>query len=523
MTIAKKAVASFLNRELDDWSFLKIWKRAEIWEELRNLPVRPRITSPYRHWHHQLVGLLLFCLFDSFLLFLNMGTGKTRILLEGFAYRKRNGEANRAIIFALNDVNVQSIIDDAAVHTPQFRVKALIGSSEQRWHDLENSGAHIFVMSYAGLRAMCTKRIVNKRTKKTEEKAQERLVKRLLKIVDWVAYDEIHKCKNHKSVTYACAKYISKHNRFVYGSTGTAFGRNPEDLWAQFALCDKGESLGTTLGLFKAVFFVEKMGFGGWPIWEFDKRQKPEFQAAIKHRSIYYNDREIGDMPRRVPLITKLRPAKSLVKHYNDALQMLKSAVRDEDVDNSWIRMRMICSGFISYKDADSKKIEIEIPDNPKLAALESFIEQVPLNFKGIIVHEFVYSGLIVERQLKEMGYPYLAMNGKTKDNVAVYNAFRKDTKHRFLVMNWKSGGTGGNYQVAPYMHFYESMVSPIERKQTEYRIRRRDNLSRRCFYRDPIIQGSVEEDILGFLKEGKNFYKELMEGGRRKKNLKRL
>ena len=521
MTIAKKALADFLTRELEDWTFLKQWKREDLLEELRLLPVRPRITSPFKHWHHQLVGLLLFCMFDGFLLFLNMGTGKTRIMLEGFAYRRRAGEANTALILALNDVNVFSIEDDAAIHTPQFKCKPLVGSAEERWHDLENSGAHVFVMSYAGLRAMCCKKVKHKG--KFIMKPQRNLVQKLCKYIDWAAYDEIHKCKNHKSATFKLCKYISTFTAFHYGSTGTGFGRNPEDLWAEFLLTDKGESLGTTLGLFRAAYFNEKTGFGGWNIYEFDKRSKPEFQRAIKNRSIYYGESECGDMPRRIRQPILLRPEKALSKHYNDALEQLQAAASNDELDNSWIRLRMICSGFISYHGEDTDRIQIELPDNPKIVATENFVEQVPLDVKGILVHEFIYSGLIMERTLKNMGVPFLTLNGKTKDKRAAYQQFRKDSKHRFLIMNWRSGGTGGNYQVAPYMQFYESPVSPIERKQTEGRIRRRDGKHRRVYYRDPVIQGSVEQDILAYLKQGRSLYKELMDGGKRRKVVKRI
>lgn len=521
MTIAKGAIQDFLNRELDNFSFLKEWRREDLLEELRQLPVRPRITSPFKHWHHQLVGLLMFCLFDGFLLFLNMGSGKSRVLFEAFAYRRRAGEANRALIVALNDVNVYALEDDAKVHVPQFRVQPLVGGYNERWEALENSDAHIFLISYAGLRNMCCKK--GKRKGKNVQKADERAVKRLLKVIDWVAYDEIHKCKNHRGVTYAVARYISKSCRFHYGSTGTAFGRDPEALWAQFLLCDKGESLGTTLGLFRGAFFIEKDNYWGGKKYELDKRMKKEMRKAIKHRSIYYRDNELGDMPKRRSQIIKLRPAKSLTVHYNEALEALREAARGKEVENSWIRLRMICSGFVSYKAEDSDRIDIEVPDNPKIPALESFIEQVPLDVKGIIVHEFIYSGLIIERALKEAGYEYLTLNGKTKDKRDVYRTFRSEGGARFLVMNWRSGGTGGNYQIAPYMHFYESPVSPIERKQTEYRIRRRDSKHRRVYYRDPVIKGSVEEDILGFHQEGRNLYKELMDGGRRKTAFRKL
>lgn len=507
MTVSKSALASFLNRELDDFSFLKQWRRKDLLDELRSLPVRPRITSPFKHWHHQLVSLLLCCLHDGYLLYLDVGAGKTRIMLEAFAYWRRRGLAHTMLAVALNDANVYVWEDEAPIHAPQFRLKVLVGSAAERWRDFEESNAHVFVISYAGLRTMCAKKIKGRMVLDPTK------VKRLLKKIDFVAYDEIHKCKNPKSLTYKICRAISKVAAFRYGSTGTAFGRYPEDLWAQFLLCDRGETLGTTLGLFREGYFTESKGWGGWRIWKFDKRTKPEFQKALRHRSIYYRDTEIGDMPKRRRKIIRIRPPITLQEYYNKALESLQLAARNEELENNWIRLRMICSGFISYKNEDSSKVQIELPENPKLEALEAFVEQVPLDSKGIIVHEFVYSGLLIERKLKEMGYKFVCLNGSVKsaDKKKNYTKFRTKPMPRFLVMNWKSGGTGGNYQISPHMHFYETPVSPIERKQVEGRIRRRDSKAKRVYYSDSVIKGSVEEDILGYLKEGRDLYTDLM------------
>lgn len=524
MTISKKAVAAFLDRELDDFTFLKQWRREDLLEELRNLPVRPRITSPHRHWHHQLVTLLLCCLFDSWLLFLDVGSGKTRILLETFAYKRRLGEASCALSVSLNDVNAYNWYDDASVHTPQYKVQLLEGSAERRWEDFYNTDAHIYATSYAGLRAMLGKRVSNKKHRGKEKIVVDPArIRELCRYIDFVAYDEIHKCKNTKSVTYSICRNISRNVPFRYGATGTAFGRDAEDLWAEFFLCDLGETLGTTLGIFREAFFNETIGFGGWRNYVLDKRTKDIFRQTLKHKSIYYKDSEIGDMPKKVPRIIKLRPPESLQEYYNKALEKLQQAVRNEDLENNWIRLRMICSGFVSYQGEDSEKIKLLLPDNPKIEALESFVEEVPLDRKGIIVHEFVASGLIIEKTLTEMGIEFCCLNGRIKNKKEVYRTFRTDPFPRFLIMNWKSGGTGGNYQVAPYMHFYESPVSPIERKQTEGRVRRRDSKVKRIYYTDPIIQGSVEQDILDFLKEGKDLYQDLMGNKERIRRIKKI
>lgn len=524
MTISKKAISDFLNRELDDWAFLKQWKRKDLLDELRELEVRPRITSPFKHWHHQLVSLLLCCLHDSFLLFLDLGSGKTRILLETFAYKRRLGRADCMFVVCINDVNAYGWEDDAAIHAPQFKVQVLTGSKGKRWADFEEIDADIYVTSYAGMRTMLCKRVPNKKGG-NREMPDTKLITLLCKYVNFVAYDEIHKCKNPKSVTYQIARHISKRVPFRYGATGTAFGTNPEDLWAQFFLIDLGETLSTTLGMFREAFFLEKEGWFATK-YVFDPRTRGIFRKALRNRSIYYRDSEIGDMPKRIRNPILLRPPVSLQEYYNKGLESLQTAARQDDLENNWVRLRMICSGFVSYKGEDDGKIEIELPDNPKIESLQSFIEMVPLDKKAIIVHEFVYSGLMIERTLKEMGIPFLYLNGRQKDKKKTYRDFTLHHKTpRFLVMNWRSGGTGGNYQIAPYMHTYEPIVSPIEAKQTEGRIRRRSSGGKhRVHYSYSIIKGSVEEDILDNLKAGRNLYKTIMqEKGKRLKKLRAL
>jgi SNF2 family DNA or RNA helicase len=525
MTIAKKALADYLNRKLDDFTFLKQWKRADLLEELRRLPVRPRITSPFKHWHHQLVSLLLCCLYDGFLLFLDVGSGKTRVLLETFAYRRRLGQVRKLFVVVLNDVNAYSWEDDAEVHAPQFDIRVLTGSRGKRWADFEDGGFDIHVISYAGFRTMLSKKVYDKKKKKMKMIFDLPMIKCLCRNVDMVVYDEIHLCKNHRSLTFTIGRRVSALLQYRYGATGTAFGREPEDLWAEFFLCDLGETLGTTLGLFREAFFNESKGFGGWKIWKFDKREKDTFRETLRHRSIHYRDSEIGDMPRRMNKVIRLRPPTELQTYYNTALESLQIATRNKELENNWVRLRMICSGFISYKNEDSEKIQIELPQNPKIDAVETFIEQVPLDRKGIIVHEFIYSGILIERKLEEMGIEFVCLNGriKTAQKRKNYRQFREEEDPRFLIMNWKAAGAGGNYQVSPYMHLYETPVSPIQSKQVRGRIRRRDSLYKRVYYTDSIIKGSIEEDILKYLKEGRDLYADLMGSGKGRKRLKKL
>ncbi len=74
----------------------------------------------------------------------------------------------------------------------------------------------------------------------------------------------------------------------------------------------------------------------------------------------------------------------------------------------------------------------------------------------------------------------------------------------RILVANSVSGGTGLNLQIANYVIFYESPVSPIHRLQAEWRCYRAGQ-TKAVFIYDLVVAESVDEKILEFIKEGKN------------------
>jgi len=53
---------------------------------------------------------------------------------------------------------------------------------------------------------------------------------------------------------------------------GIPVGRDPQVLWAQFNYCDHGETLGETLGIFRAAFFrAETNYWSGFPNYIFEK------------------------------------------------------------------------------------------------------------------------------------------------------------------------------------------------------------------------------------------------------------
>ena len=112
---------------------------------------------------------------------------------------------------------------------------------------------------------------------------------------------------------------------------------------------------------------------------------------------------------------------------------------------------------------------------------------------------------------MKKEKMKFVRIWGKSKNKIEDLRKFTSDPKVRFMLANWRSAGTGGNFQVANYVIFLESPYSPLERSQAEKRVRPR--LQKRTFIYDVVMRGSVDVKLLQYLKEGKDLFQALIRG----------
>ena len=513
--ISSKAVDEFLDRELDEWDWLKGVSKEDIEDKIREY--WPDVTyKTFQPFEHQLVGILLGILFKGFCYFLDMGGGKTMISLNVLRYRRKHENLGKVLVVVPNEASIESWKKEIGLFS-DFSHVALVGTKAERLELLEQK-ADIYLINYGGLQVfMAEKKEVKKRGKAATNKMvlNKKASAEFASRFDAVVFDEIHHCKNRNSLQYEFAAFISDKCSVSYGLTGTPFGRNPMDLWAEFYLCDKGETLGQTVGMFQQSFFIKKPNFAGFMDWVFNERKKSKLQRVIKHRSIRYEDKECNDLPGSTRIILPLSVPKSSLEYYDqirkEYLDRSKTALEKENV---FIKMRQLSSGFIHMVDKElGIDTYIDLPENPKIDMLDEMLDDLPEDKKIIIFHEFNKSGEYVEALLKRKKIPHVALNSRTKDKVTALKKFQDpDDKCRVLVSNSKSGGTGLNLQIAKYMFFFESPVSPIVRKQAEKRSDRTGQTERVYIY-DLLVKGSIEERIAEFIQEGKDLFDALLKG----------
>lgn len=514
--ISKEAVKAYFEKELDSFTWMKKLDERQLRREFRGWKVRPEFkTDP---WLHQLVCFYIGMCYPQFMFLLDMGLGKTKLLLDLMTQRQREKRFKRALITVPRLINLGSW-EDAILEHSDLGPQVVSGQSlEEKWEALAHPQGDVVVIDYPGLQYALTSRVSNAKTAKKGKKWQmvkdPKKIREVAAQYDFFGMDESHKAKNRDTLRFQLLNELTRQMPARFGTTGTLFGRDPTDIFAQFFLIDRGETFGETLGLFRSAFFTEKDHHWKVVDYVFNKGMTRELYRRLQHRSIRYAEDECLDLPERREMRVPCRFADDQREHYLRAVEGLINAQGQlRELDSNFLRMRQITAGFLQWKDEGGPH-EVTFKHNHKLDQLERLVEESG-DSKIVISHEYTRSGELITKRLEEMGYGYEWLHGGSKDPVNAVRRFLTDPGKKAFVMNSESGGTGtdGLQKVARYLIFYESPVSPIARQQVLKRVHR-PGQQHRTFIYDLVMEQSIDLRILTMIAEGQNLHAAVV-GGR--------
>lgn len=499
--IAKSAIRRYLNQPVDDWNWLKELTTSDLHEEFATWSHVPQFkTDPYLH---QLACFWLGIKFPRFFYLVDMGLGKSKIVLDVLSYRR--AEWRRMLIVTHNDAAVENWRQQILEHSSLSSIE-LIGSGQYRRALLEQD-SEICTVSYPGLRAMLTTTGKDGRGKRVIEKS---FCKEIYKQFDAIVLDESHNCMNKTSLNWRLVNGIVQRSKFVYCLTGTPFGRDPSVIVPQYEFVDP--DLFGTLGLYRAAFCNEirrPIGKGRMVSeYRFDYRKQRAFYRKVKHRSIWYDEGECFDLPPiyRIPRITALSATQA------QTLDRIRKQVRAGDLDGSrfYFMARGITAGYLKAEDEDGPILQT-FEQCPKLDDLESVVLGFASNEKFIVFYEYTDTGRAICTRLAKLKIKYAWLWGGTLNPAEILKQFQSNTGPQALVSNSKSGSTSLNLQVANRVLFFESPSSPIVREQAERRVRPR--LQARVFVYDFQAAGTLDQTVLEYVREGKDLKESILSG----------
>jgi len=444
-------------------------------------------------------------------------THNTSISLNLVRWHIDRGSFNRALVLVPYGTQVPEWAErEAPKHRPDLAAIGVDGSPAERRSIFWESDAEMVVITYAGYLSMVCDRIKGKMVPSAErlEEAAQRF--------GCLVLDEAHAIKNHQSLTFKCLrKQVEIGRPHVYELTGTPFGDEPHDLWSQLYLIDQGESLGPTLGLFRAAFFSTVRNYWGGFEYHFKKALTPNLNRLLAHRTIKYTSEEMVDLPPITGglvsggdlLIRRASLPASTAAFYEQAMDELRAAKGDfRDTENSWNRLRRLSSGYALPKDDEGTEQPLIFPSNPKLDLLLELLSSIPLGRQVMVFCFYKFTGQLLADALRKekyrVGRVYGGQSNRAK-NKAVADFI--DGRLHILVAS-DAAAYGLNLQAGNYAIFFESPPSPIKRRQMEKRLWRHGQ-EFHVFIYDLVIRGTVDEKLLDALMNGRDLFDAVIKG----------
>lgn len=505
-------VKKWLARPLQNSDKVKSLSRRELKSIIRGLRPVPRFKTRLRTY--QLATFLLCIKYPGYLISFDMGLGKTLTSLSAVHWRMDAKQFERALVLVPTSSNIGDWEDEVKQHFPELSFFGFHGNIKRKKRLRAADGtAQVLCMTYAGLQSLCCSVKTDARSERRKRKVDKKKAKRFFSQFGAIICDESTFVANPQSMNFKLMRAASRHVPRRYLLTGTPFGSDPATLWGQMLLVDGGETLGPTLGLYRAAF-CSKVDTGWGFEYPFKLPMAKVLRRMLKHRSIRYEASEVlQDLPPLQKVVRKVWADEETYAYYHRIVEDLIDAKGNFSlVENSYHRMRQIASGWLSYLDPTGAKQTIIFGASPKMEALITDLKAMPDGSKGLIFNEYTQSGDLLEARLRKEGIAFVRVWGQSPRKRERLKKFKTDPKVRVLLIQNAAGSFGLNLQVANYVFVYESPVDPLRRQQMEKRAHR-GGQTKTVFLYDYVTRKTIEIKIMRALERGRNLFKEILDG----------
>jgi len=466
------------------------------------------VTEPPKLWDHQEAIIKRAKEHESFALFMDLGTGKSRTAIEIVRHHyNKNKKILRTLILGPSAVTLNWRNEFLKfTKIPSSKIFPLMGSLDKRMKILRNvPHDSIFITNY-------------------ESMAYPKFVEAVMyRVPEVLILDESQKIKDTKAkrtknlikLSYEMEKLPVKHR---YLLTGTPVLNSSIDLFSQFLVLDAGKTFGTNFYAFRAAYFQDKNAFM--------PRQKhfPNFVARngsvdkIKEKiapiSAEANKDQCLSLPPFVRQEIEVELGYEQKKAYDemkkDFIAFVTSGVATAQLAlTKALRLQQILSGFLNLEE---EKVHV-FKENPRADALEELIVDIAPNQKTIIWSIFHKDYELIEDILKRNKINFRTLTGLTKDKQKEIDEFQADDSVRVMVASQMAGGTGVNLTAASCMIYYSRSYSLEHDLQSEARAYRGGSEHHKSITRiDLFAKGTVDELVLSALREKKNLAESILD-----------
>ena len=462
-------------------------------------------TKPYAH---QLKALEMSWNKEVFAYFMEMGTGKSKVLLDNISMLYDKGKINGALIIAPKGVYKNWHDSEIPIHMVDHINKkvvlwqALINQKQQDKLDIlfkPEVDLHILLMNVEALS-----------TKKGTAFAHKFLISHNT----LVAVDESTTIKNPSAKRTRNILALSKLGKYRRILTGSPVTKSPLDLYTQCLFLDGYLLDHASYYTFRTRYAIMRSAnFGGKSVQivvgyrnldELSEKLKPFSHRVLKDDCL--------DLPKTTFMkrIIQLTPdqKKVYIQMKQTALaEMNGKMITTATVLTQLMRLQQITCGHFKADDGTTQ----EIPTN-RLDELIDLLYEI--EGKTVIwAHWQKDVNQIIKALIKEFGegccvdYYGLTPQNERQDNI---KKFQENEKVRFFVGTPQTGGYGITLTAASNMIYYSNGYDLEKRKQSEARIDRIGQ-TKPMTYIDILAENTVDEKIVKALRKKINIATQIM------------
>ena len=463
-------------------------------------------TEPYEH---QKDALKKCWNKESFAIFAEMGTGKTKIALDNACILYNKGKIDRLLVVAPKGTYMNWVDQEIPTHVPDYVEKEILAwkpsNSEKYKAELRKFREHdyklkIFVMNVEALSTI-----------KGLKQAGLFLIGKSMMIIDESTTIKNPQAKRTKNIL-ALAKE-SKYRRILTGSPVT---QSPMDLWAQMDFLDP-EILGqSSFYAFRTKYAVMITATAAGGTHKYQKivkfRNLKNLGEKVSPHSYRILKKDCLDLPeksfvkREVELSDEQKQAYAEMKV--NATTMLKGqSATALNVLTQLIRLHQITCGHMKTDDGEIINLK-----NSRLNELMQILGET--TGKVIIWANYVHDILNIERAIKDEygSTSYCTYYGATKseDRQKCIKKFQEPSNPvRFFIGNTQTGGYGITLTEASTVIYYSNNYDLEKRIQSEDRAHRIGQKNP-VLYIDLVAKGTVDEKIIQSLRNKINIAREI-------------
>jgi hypothetical protein len=449
-------------------------------------------TKPYKHQEETVRKTIDK---QDHALFLDMGTGKSKILIDTIQNLYLNGNIEAAVIFAPKGVcnNWLSIeLPKHLLEDEEIGYAGWVGGTlKQNGPAMKRLGAFkglkIFVMNIEAL------------SHTTGQKVALHFCSKFSNQGLLVAVDESTMIKNGRAKRTQFLMKLGDYARYKRIMSGNPVPRSPEDMFAQMYFLNTMAIGLRSLTAFRSEFCIQQQTYaaGRSFLSIIGYKNLDELRRRVKPWSTRILRSECLDLPDKVYQEVLVDLTDEQRKAYDDLVKKCVILLEDKLVTAKetitlMLRLQQIACGYIRADKGDYVSIK-----NNRVQALLDLLEGI--EGKVIIWCSFVHSIRdIISALVKEYGPETVASFYGEVDTVSRNESterFQNDPECRFLVANPAVGRFGLTLTAAHVAIYYNNSYNLEFREQSEDRIHRIGQ-TEKCLYIDITAKDTIDNYI---------------------------